>query len=228
MKGEFLLGPGIHEIKILENSNIFLFDIVDGSKTGFFLDKRLHRQLIGRYAANKTVLNIFAYTGGFSIYAAAAGATQVTSVDISTQAIAVSEKNWLRNQLPEKMHQAVAMDAFLFAENAKQEKLRWDLVVVDPPSFIPSEKTQKQGREAYLRIFKLATALVKERGMIAFASCSAHLSSDDFLEICLEALGSQKRRATNITFSGQPTDHPYPLAAPEMRYLKFLFLQLSN
>jgi len=227
-KGEFLFGPIDHEILIKENNQIFSVDIVDGSKTGFFLDQRDHRQLVGNYANNKTVLNIFGYTGGFSIYAGTHGAAQVSTVDISAQAILVSEKNWELNGLEKSKHEPIALDAFVFAENAKKEKRQWDLVVVDPPSFIPSEKTMTQGLDAYLRMFKLATALVKEHGQIAFASCSAHLSVEAFNELCQDALSSQKRRGAVIRFSGQPADHPYPFGAPEMRYLKFLLLQLTN
>jgi 23S rRNA (cytosine1962-C5)-methyltransferase len=227
-KGEFLFGNEEKEITILENNQKFLVDIVDGSKTGFFLDQRDHRQLVAYYAKNKTVLNIFGYTGGFSIYAGTGGASKVSTVDISPQAIAVSEKNWTLNGLDKNLHEPIAEDAFVFCENAKKDKRQWDLVIVDPPSFIPSEKTMTQGREAYLRIFKMATALVKDNGMIAFASCSAHLSVEDFNEICQEALSSQKKRAASVRFSGQPADHPYPFGAPEMRYLKFSLLQLTN
>src|SRR5438045_5462731 len=143
-------------VRFLENGLHFQADLVQGQKTGFFFDQRDNRARIGALAVGRSVLNLFAYTGGFSIYAGCGGASQVTSVDLAKPAMEEAERNWALNALPGDQHQVSATDAFEFLEKAKSAKRSWDLVVVDPPSFAPAERHVKAALASYQALFTAA------------------------------------------------------------------------
>jgi len=219
-KGKNLFGILPNEVKFLENDLFFSANIRDGSKTGFFLDQRDNRNLIKQFSNNKSVLNLFSYTGGFSVYACAGGAKSVTSVDIAKPAIEALNKNFEINHLKTKTDN-IAADAFLYLTEAIQEKLKFDLVINDPPSFAPNAKSIPQATAAYTKIFSDSLRLVQSNGFFAASSCSSHISNSMFLEIIKEAFSKSRRRGTLIQMGNQPFDHPYPLAMDELRYLKF-------
>lgn len=214
-------------VPFLEYGLHFTSDLVQGQKTGFFLDQRDNRQLVERFADGRRVLNLFAYTGGFSIAAGRGGAEHVTSVDLAAPAVRAAERHWTMNGFDENRHAGVTADVFEFLEAAIQRRERWDLVVVDPPSFAPSQESVPRATAAYTRLFALATQATAPQGQIAFASCSSHIAAGAFQEICQEAVSQGRRRGRVLSITGQPADHPSPLALPEFRYLKFVLLDLN-
>lgn len=225
-KGECLVGELPEEIEFLENGMRFLANIREGSKTGFFLDQRDNRCLISRFSSGADVLNVFSYTGGFSVFAGLGGAKSVTSVDISRPAIANAEVNFKLNNL-KGIHSGISRDAFEYLEEVAKRKACFDLVINDPPSFAPSQKTVPQARAAYEKVFTTSLKLVRVGGLFAASSCSSHISESIFFEILTESFSKARRRGTVIATGGQPSDHPWPLAMPEMRYLKFILFRVD-
>ncbi|MBX7144560.1 MAG: class I SAM-dependent rRNA methyltransferase [Oligoflexia bacterium] len=224
-QGKVILGT-LKETRVpfVENGLKFEADIIHGQKSGFFFDQRDNRLRFGRLAQARTVLNLFGYTGGFSVYAGMAGARSVTTVDLAKPAIEWAKSNWTLNKLPENAHEAIAQDAFEFLDAAKQASRLWDLIVVDPPSFAPAERHVERAKESYQNLFIAALHVLSPGGTIAFSSCSSHIPGDMFLEICKTAVSKTRRRAKVIGSFGQPEDHPYPLVCPELCYLKFVLL----
>ncbi|GBF96339.1 pseudouridine synthase [Raphidocelis subcapitata] len=239
-----------------ENGIRFEADLVAGQKTAFFLDQRDNRQRAARFARGRRVLNLFSYTGGFSVAAGAAGAAHVTSVDIAAPAIASAGANWALNGLDPGAHAGVAADAFEFLEAAAAAKEAWDVVIVDPPSFAPNKQSVPKATASYERVFARAASVTAPGGILALSSCSSHIDSQLFEQartrahallrlcpfpfgfgggagrgcrggrgprsrICSSALGRARRSASVLGAYGQPEDHPYPAACPELRYLKF-------
>jgi 23S rRNA (cytosine1962-C5)-methyltransferase len=227
-KGVILAGEcdNLTDLEFLEHGVKFRTNIVDAAKTGFFLDQRENRNFIRSFAKDKTLLNLFGYTGGFSVYAGLGGATKVTTVDIAPNAIKASDLNWEINLLASEMHEGICTDAFEFVKEAQEQKKLWDIVITDPPSFAPNQKSVDTAKDAYTKIFADSLKLVKDGGFFAASSCSGHINTEMFLDLVQEALSSSKRRGKVLLVKGQPEDHPYPMALPEMRYLKFVFLQV--
>jgi 23S rRNA (cytosine1962-C5)-methyltransferase len=210
--------------EILENNVRFQIDILTGQKTGFFLDQRDNRFYIRKFSKNKNVLNAFSYTGGFSINAGLGGATHVTSLDISKGALGSAELNWQINGLPEHKHNIVAEDAFDFIKNTKQ---KWDMIIVDPPSMTRSEKTKKLATNKYTEVFADAAKKLAPKGHLFLSSCSSHISFEDFMKISEQALSQARRTGQILHISGQGSDHPFPHACLELRYLKFMHFRLD-
>jgi len=224
--GRVLTGEPIREpVEFREHGLRFTADVLHGQKTGFFLDQRENRRQVRGLAAGLKVLNLFSYTGGFSIAAGTGGATQVTSVDIAAPAIAESERHWLLNNLPAGKHEGVAVDVFEFLGRCGRR--RWDLVIVDPPSFAPSEAAVSAAVASYTKLAAQAAQVTARQGLLALASCSSHITAEMFVDACQEGLSIARRRGTLLGLNGQPPDHPAPLMMPEFRYLKFLLLRLD-
>ncbi|QOV88187.1 class I SAM-dependent rRNA methyltransferase [Humisphaera borealis] len=213
-------------VEFLENGKRFAANLVDGQKTGFFFDQRDNRARIGDLARGRTVLNLFSYTGGFSIYAGVNGATDVTSVDQAKPATEDARLNWRLNDLPEDAHHAVAADVFQFLEESRAAKRTWDLVIVDPPSFAPAARYVEKATQSYQTLFASALGVVAPGGIIALSSCSSHISSEMFFELSEVAVSRARRRATVLGVFGQPADHPFPLVCRELQYLKLILLQV--
>lgn len=211
----------------LENGLRFKADVLRGQKTGFFLDQRDNRELIRQLSAGKRVLNLYSFSGGFSIAAGVGGAREVVSVDIAAGAIEDACEHWSLNELAAGTHQATVADCFEFLSEATQSKKQWDLVIVDPPSFAPNEKSKSNALAAYQRLARQAAQVTSPQGMLAFASCSSHISESEFQSVAELALGKERRKATLLTKRGLPMDHPTPLAMPELRYLKFFLFRLD-
>ena len=225
-KGENIIGILKEEVIFKENNSFFASNIKDAAKTGFFLDQRDNRKLVGQFSKDKTVLNLFSYTAGFSIFAAIGGAKEITSVDIAKAATSAAVRNFEINNL-KTPHHAVHADAFLFIQNALKDKKKWDFVITDPPSFAPNQKSLDTATKAYIKVFSDSIRLVNQNGLFAASSCSSHITHEKFLEICSEAFSKASKRGTIIYSGGQPFDHPYPLAMEELRYLKFILFRVE-
>ncbi|MBI1880938.1 MAG: class I SAM-dependent rRNA methyltransferase [Chloroflexi bacterium] len=214
-------------VAFLENGVRFTVDVVHGQKTGFFLDQRDNRQMIKELAAGRRVLNVFGYTGGFSVCAGLGGARHVTTVDMAAPALEAARQHWQLNQLPPAAHEVAVADAFQFLAEAAQQSKSWELVIVDPPSFASSKAAVPKAMTAYQKLIAAAATVTAPEGLLATASCSSHVGLEAFLSACEEGISLARRRAMVLHIGGQPADHPTPLALPEFRYLKFVLLRVE-
>tara|TARA_B100000749_G_scaffold280455_1_gene276673 strand:- start:111277 stop:112437 length:1161 start_codon:yes stop_codon:yes gene_type:complete len=212
-------------VSIQESGRRYLVNILDGQKTGFFYDQRENRDFIQSIAGGAHTLNLFSYTGGFSVAAGQGGAPSVTSVDLSSDAIDLCQQSWEQNDLLPDAHKGHAKDVFQYLN---QENQKYDLVICDPPSMAKSEKAKPAAIKKYVESFSAALRSVKPNGYAALSSCSSQISFQDFSDIVDQALTQSKRRAQSLRVSGQGPDHPFPQACPQLRYLKFYALKLSK
>jgi len=206
-------------VEIMESGSRFYVDIVNGQKTGFFLDQRENRSYIKNISKDKLVANLFSYSGGFSICAGLGGAKRVTSVDIAGGALELANKNWALNNLKTESHRAECADVF---DWLTKNKNKYDIVICDPPSLAKSEKQKDQAVKKYVEAFSLAARSVKENGHLVLSSCSSHISFEDFKNIADQALSKARLRGQILKVSGQGPDHPYTHACEHLRYLKFM------
>ena len=212
------------ELVILENGVRFKVNLEKGQKTGFFLDQRDNRQYVRQSSKGKSVLNLFSYTGGFSVYAGLGGARKVASLDIARGAISLAEENWALNKLDPANHKGLCVDVF---EYLRGDQEMWDHILVDPPSMSHSESQRELAKTKYIELFAAAAKRVSPQGELSLSSCSSHVSFDDFFEIMDEALSAARRNGRVLRVSGQGSDHPFPQACRELRYLKFAHLALD-
>jgi 23S rRNA (cytosine1962-C5)-methyltransferase len=209
------------EIEVRENGIRFIVDLGRGQKGGLFLDQRENRQALAGHAAGKSVLNLYGYTGGFSLYAAVAGAIQTDTVDIAKPALATARRNFQLNCLSLKNAGFHATDALAFLEQAARRTQRWDIVVSDPPSFAPSRRALPAARRAYLHLHRLAATVVAPGGLLCAASCSSHFPRDEFLTSVERGATAAGRSFRLESVTGAGFDHPALPAFPEGDYLKF-------
>jgi len=217
--------PG--EIIIHEHGVRFLVDIVHGQKGGLFLDQRENRLHLRRYVAGRTLWNGFSYTGGFSLHAALAGARRVISIDRASPAIVAARRNFVLNGLDPSQHGFVAADVFQELQAALQRGERFDIVLVDPPSFAPNERSVPSALAAYRELHRLALSAVAPQGFLIAASCSSHVPESTFITTLVSASEATGRPLRIVETHGQPADHPSPPAFPEGRYLKFIVLAVD-
>lgn len=227
--------PPPPKLTVTENSLSFEVDLWHGQKSGAFLDQRENRQLVREHSDGRRVLNLFAYTGGFSIYALAGGAAHVTSVDVAEAALASIEPTLGLNGLPVERHTATVADVFeslpRWAAAAEGDpdgaaSQRYDLVIVDPPSLANNAEQRRRAQRAYLRLNRDAFRLVAPGGLLASASCTAQVSPESFKQALAEAAQAAGVSAQVVAERGHAVDHPVPLAFPEGRYLKFVLLRV--
>ena len=216
------------QLTIRENGLRFEIDPWHGQKSGAFLDQRENRALVREHSNGRRVLNLFAYHGGFSVYALAGGAEHVTSVDIAAPAVAAIAPNLALNDLPAERHDSQAIDVFeaLPRWAADDAAARYDLVIVDPPSLANNAEQRRRAQRAYFRLNRDAFKLVTPGGLLASASCTAQVSSESFKQTLAEAAAAAGVSAQIIAERGHALDHPVPLAFPEGRYLKFVLLRV--
>lgn len=223
VQGETRIGPEPpEEIVILEEGIRFGVNVRRGQKTGFFLDQRENRGLVRRLARGRRVLNCFCYTGGFTVAAALGGATETTSIDSAAPAVEEVRRNLARNGVDPDRHTILAEDAFAFLARSAREGRVYDLVILDPPSFAPSERTRKKALLAYRELNVLGLAVLAEGGILCTASCSSHISQKDFLDVLRDAFAQGRRALRVVEIRGAGPDHPVLPAFPEGRYLKFV------
>lgn len=219
----FIFGHTDDDIAV-ENGLKFHVDWLRGQKTGFFVDQRENRSLLEHYSKDKTVLNMFCYTGGFSVYAMRGGAKYVHSVDSSAKAIEITNNNIGLNFPGDPRHEAYCEDAFRFLEEKKD---KYDIVVLDPPAFAKHRAALHNALKGYIRLNAKGIRLVKEGGLLFTFSCSQAVSKDQFRSAVFTAAAQSGRKVRIIHQLHQPADHPINIYHPEGEYLKGLVLYVE-
>lgn len=209
----------------LENGLQFNIDWLKGQKTGFFVDQRENRALLEKFAKGRTVLNMFCYTGGFSVYAMRGGAKSVESVDSSAKAAALTDANIALNFPDDPRHITHAVDAFKFL--TEMEKDRYDLIILDPPAFAKHRSALKNGLIGYRKLNAKAFEKIKSGGILFTFSCSQLVSREAFRLAVFSAAAKSGRKVRVLHQLTQPADHPFDISHPEGEYLKGLVLYVE-
>ena len=221
----YLYGGGASTERIVtEHGNRFHVDWGVGQKTGFFLDQRENRALVGHYSAGRTVLNTFSYTGGFSVYALAGGAREVVSVDSSATAVALAVRNAEPNFGPDVHHEGVASDVFDYLKTTDKQ---FDLIILDPPAFAKHHKVLGNATKGYTRLNARALSQIAPGGILFTFSCSQAVSRELFRTTVFTAAAIAGRRVRILHQLTQPADHPVNIYHPEGEYLKGLVLYVE-
>jgi 23S rRNA (cytosine1962-C5)-methyltransferase len=209
-------------IEIMENGHTFLVDIKLGQKTGFYLDQRENRQKVSKYLFNKEILNAFAYTGGFSVYAAYAGAKRIMNVDSSERALQIAERNMRRNGFGDREDVYAVADVFEIMRAYRDNNWKFDAIILDPPKFAHSKRQVEKATQGYKDINLLGMKLLKPGGVLISFSCSGAVSADLFQKVLFGAAVDAGRHVQIVERLSQSSDHPVLLTYPESEYLKGL------
>lgn len=209
----------------IENGLKFKIDWLKGQKTGFFIDQRDNRSLLEHYSKGRNVLNMFSYTGGFTVYALRGGANEVVSVDSSSKAISIAEENVTMNFGDEPRHHSISEDGFKFLGEIPQDK--YDLIVLDPPAFAKHRGAINNALQGYKRLNHAAFSKIASGGIIFTFSCSQVISKEQFRLTVFSAAALSGRRVKILHQLTQPADHPVNIYHPEGEYLKGLVLYIE-
>ncbi len=221
---EYLLGMSAVPHIVVEHGNKFYVDWEEGQKTGFFLDQRENRKLVGEMSKGKKVLNTFCYTGGFSVYALAAGAEVVHSVDASEKAIELTKKNLEINGFDPIKNISVSADTFDFLKDKKDE---YDFIILDPPAFAKHKDARHQAMKGYQRLNAEAMRIIRPNGIIFTFSCSQVVDRQLFYDTVVSSAIQAGREIKVLDQLSQPADHPISIYHPEGDYLKGLVLYVN-
>ncbi|MHB9032884.1 MAG: class I SAM-dependent rRNA methyltransferase [Anaerolineae bacterium] len=213
-------------VQVVENGHIFTVDVYHGHKTGFYLDQRENRSIVSQYCAEGQVLNAFSYTGGFAVYALAAGAQAVTNIDTSADALRLAETNVALNKGHGKII-TLEGDAFQVLRRLRDDALRYDVIILDPPKFAFSRAQLISATRGYKDINMLGIQLLRPGGILATFSCSGLVSEDLFQKIVFSASIDAGRNGRILRRLGQGPDHPVLLSFPESAYLKGFIIQVE-
>lgn len=219
----FLWGQEPDEWEVCEDGNRLLINFYEGQKTGFFIDQRENRHLLGELSAGKRVLNTFGYTGGFSLAALRGGASYVETVDISKKAIALCGRNVALN-FPQAQHRGVVDDVLKYLDTADDQ---FDIIVLDPPAFAKNHRSLQQGLKGYRSINQKALEKIKSGGLIFTFSCSQAVSKDDFKTMVFTSAANAHRKVRIVRQLPHAMDHPVSIYHPEGEYLKGLLLHVE-
>ena len=219
----FLLGGDMDNVA-MENGLKFHIDWLRGQKTGFFVDQRENRSLLEHYAKGKSVLNMFCYTGGFSVYAMRGGAKQVHSVDSSAKAIELTNENIALNFSGDERHEAFCEDAFKYLDDHDQQ---YDLIILDPPAFAKHRAALHNALKGYTRLNVKGLQRIKKGGILFTFSCSQVVTKDNFRNAVFTAAAQVGRKVRILHQLHQPADHPINIYHPEGEYLKGLVLYVE-
>ena len=219
---------GAEIVPFLENGILFESAVLNGQKTGFFLDQRDNRARVETLSDGRDVLNVFSFSGGFSLYAARGGASHVTDLDISSHALESAERNFRLNTTDSRIYNvardSVQADAFEWIDEAPKDRT-YDLIIVDPPSLAKRERERDGAIRAYHRLNACALRRLRPGGVLVAASCSAHIPADDFLELVRSIAHRSGRKWHEEWTSEHATDHP--AAFREAKYLKAICLRMD-
>jgi 23S rRNA (cytosine1962-C5)-methyltransferase len=216
------------EFEILENGHRFLVDIKRGQKTGFYIDQRENRQALTRYAKGREMLDVFSFSGAFSVYAASAGAGPITNLDSSQDALALAKRNMALNQFQRAQDAYELGSAFDVLREYRDQGRSFGLIVLDPPKFAPTRKHAKRAARAYKDINLLAFKILRPGGILATFSCSAGIDAALFQKIVFGASVDARRDVQIVQRLAQGSDHPVLLSFPEAAYLKGLLCKVLD
>jgi 23S rRNA (cytosine1962-C5)-methyltransferase len=219
----FLLGDRAWG-EVVENNHRFHVNWVEGQKTGFFIDQRENRKLVGAWARDRNVLNMFGYTGGFSVYAMGGGARMVHSVDSSEKAVEMTRANMELNFPGDARHEAYARDAFTFMKGMGG---RYNLIILDPPAFAKHQNVLHNALQGYKRLNQVAFEQLAPGGILFTFSCSQAVSRENFRKSVFAAAANARRKVRILYQLSQPGDHPISIFHPEGEYLKGLVLHVE-
>ena len=219
----FIMGGAAENITV-ENGLKFHVDWLKGQKTGFFIDQRENRSLLEQYARGKRVLNMFCYTGGFSVYAMRGGAQLVHSVDSSSKAIQLTNQNVALNFPNDERHQAFCDDAFKYLDNNDDQ---YDLIILDPPAFAKHRAALRNALKGYIRLNVKGFERIRHGGILFTFSCSQVVTKDNFRNAVFTAAAQAGRKVRILHQLHQPADHPINIYHPEGEYLKGLVLYVE-
>jgi len=225
---QMLLGPDLEKpVRFRENGLSFEADLLQGQKTGFFLDQRDNRQKVREGAEGRSVLNVFSYTGAFSVYALAGGARSVLEIDTNAQALAAALKNWELNfgsdgNQKDRLRQ-IKGDAFEQLASLNRQGEQFDLVILDPPAFASRKQNKQNALQAYLRLAKAGAQCTREGGLLLAASCSSQVRADEFYRSVDLGIRATGRSYQKLLKTGHPQDHP--VTFKEGAYLKAIYCQ---
>lgn len=223
-----IIGDSKLEIEVVENDCKFVVFPGQGQKTGLFLDQRENRKRLQKYVEGKTVLNMFSYSGGFSIYALKAGAKNVVNVDSSTFALEQAKKNYVLNGLEVNDSDFVEQDGFDYLEKAKEDGLKFDVVILDPPAFVKHKDSLQRALRAYRRLNYLGMTSCSPNGILATFSCSGHVTNEDLRRVVWQASMDALREVQILENPLNQLDHPISMNLPEGEYLKGLILKIKR
>jgi 23S rRNA (cytosine1962-C5)-methyltransferase len=223
LKEGYLIGNATDALA-MENGLTFYVDWLRGQKTGFFIDQRDNRALLERYAEGRRVLNLFCYTGGFSLYAMRGKAALVHSIDSSGKAVELAKRNVSHNFGDDPRHSAFVEDAFKFLDGKKDQ---YDLIIVDPPAFAKRHDVLRNALQGYRRLNAKAFEQIAPGGLLFTFSCSQVVSREQFRLTVFSAAAASKRRVRILHQLTQPSDHPINIYHPEGEYLKGLVLYVE-
>ena len=209
----------------MEHDVNFSANVIKGHKTGYFLDHRANRKQVGEWSKGKTVLDVFSYAGGFSVHALANGAKEVTSLDISKQALEIALENGKLNKYRGK-HHTIAGDAFDELKSLIKKKVTFDVVVIDPPSFAKQASEIELAKKKYAQLAELGEKLTAKNGMLMLASCSSRVLAQAFYDINSQVLADTKRNYKILAKTQHDTDHP--IGFPEGAYLKSVYYRFID
>lgn len=209
-------------LEIIENGNKFIIDIINGHKSGFYLDQKINRKLLADYSKDKEVLNCFSFSGGFALYALRAGAVKVINVDSSKDALMLAEKNILSNGFKNDQFENVEDDVFKYLRKLRDSNRKFDIIILDPPKFAESFNQIEKASRGYKDINLLAFKLLNPNGVLFTFSCSGHISVDLFNKIIADAALDSGRKVNVISYLAQSPDHTISTNFPESLYLKGL------
>jgi len=220
--GETIFGRAVKEPVLFQESGLrFEADVVRGQKTGFFLDQRENRRAVAELAGGREVLNVFSFSGAFSVYAARGAATKVTDLDISAHALESANRNWHLNP-SRATHETIRTDAFDWLAETDR---KFDLIILDPPSMAKREQERETAIRAYKKLATLGIRRLQRRGILVACSCSAHVSAQEFFAAVNQAAQHSKRNYRLLRTTGHPPDHPATFA--EAEYLKAIYVQFK-
>ncbi len=222
--GQIVYGELKDEVVVFrEHGVLFSANVIKGHKTGYFLDHRHNRKMVGELASGKTVLDVFSYAGGFSVHALTGGAREVVSLDISKHALDMAKSNAALN--PHKgTHEVLVADAFKGLQSLIDAQKLFDIVVIDPPSFAKRESEIEKAKNSYARLSKLGAQLVAQNGILVLASCSSRVLADEFFSISEKNIMDTGRAFEVIQKTAHDVDHP--IGFKEGAYLKCGYYQL--
>ncbi len=214
-------------LQVLENGLNYLVDLREGLNTGLFPDQRRNRRELMARAAGQRVLNLFAFTGAFSVAAAAAGAKQVTSIDVSQKYLDIARENFACNRLNPKRHEFIVGDVFAALKQLREQQRRFDIILFDPPSFSTTKKSRFSTQGGTSKLVEATLPLLESGGLLISSSNHQKVSLEEYLKELRRGALQVGRELRTIFTSGQPEDFPCPVSFPEGRYLKFVISTMT-